>query len=225
MAIASVICLFDMPYGYFELYRYVALGIFIFLALKSQNDSGWFLTWLISAMLVQPFMKISFGKEIWNLVNVSWTLLLLFSSISREDYIIKIQQSIRRFFIHPAVMLIFGFIWIFGTRFIAQKYDELIDHAYDKDHFYISSSQNGDIKFSCNCEPENTMDFDSIEEAKEFRESLQEASLSTIEYLPIINKFDNEIYGSAISVLIMLIALAGNVICVWVFVTHRSFKK
>jgi hypothetical protein len=225
LAIASVICLFDMPYGYFELYRYLALSIFIFLALKSQNDSGWFLIWLISAMLVQPFMKISFGKEIWNLVNVSWAFLLLFSSISREDYIIKIQQSIRCFFIHPAVMLILGFIWFFGVRYISVNFDKLISHSFEADHFYIHSTKQGSVDFSCDCDQESKIEFDSWGEAEEFKESIQTASLNTLGHMPFINKLNMEKYGKGFSFLIMSIWVIGNGFFVWKFISSSEYVK
>ncbi len=225
LAIASMICLFDMSYGYYELYRYVALGIFIFLALKSQNDSGWFLTWLISAMLIQPFMKISFGKEIWNLVNISWTLLLLFSSISIENYVIKIRQSIRPFFIYPAVMLILGFIWFFGVRYISVHFDKLISHSFEANHFYIHSTKQGSVDFSCDCDEESIIEFDSWAEAEEFKESIRTASLNKLSHIPLINKLNMEKYGRAFSFLTMSIWLFGNGFFVWKFITPSGYVE
>ncbi len=224
LAIASVICLFEMPYGYFELYRYFALGVFIFLAVKSQNDLGWLLTWVMSAILIQPFIKIPLGKEIWEVVDVSWASLLVISALYRVDHLFKIKLSFRRFFAQPAVMIILGIIWIFGTHLITEKYDELIDHAYDQDHFHIRSSQKGDVIFSCDCDSEIEIDFDSFEEAEEFRGTVQEASLRILENVPLLNKCDLENYGSVLSFFFMLIAIGGNILCIWLFLTHNSFK-
>ena len=78
VAILSIVCLFDMPYGYYQLYRLVACVIFGYLAIKS-NDDTWTLLWGISALLVQPFFKIALGREIWNIIDLVFAVLLLIS--------------------------------------------------------------------------------------------------------------------------------------------------
>ena len=35
--------------------------------------------WIVSGLLVQPFFKVALGSEIWNIVDVVWAVLLIFS--------------------------------------------------------------------------------------------------------------------------------------------------
>ncbi len=65
-------CLLDMPYGFFQFVRFVALVGFGVLAYKAnQKDRQ---TEMIIygglALLFQPFFKIALGREIWNIVDV-----------------------------------------------------------------------------------------------------------------------------------------------------------
>ena len=78
LSIASLICLLDMPYGYYQLYRLVACVIFGYLAINS-NDDAWIILWGISALLVQPFFKFALGREIWNIVDLVFAVVLLIS--------------------------------------------------------------------------------------------------------------------------------------------------
>ena len=41
-----------------------------------KNDT-WFVIWLASAILINPIFKISLGKEIWNIVDIIWAVLLI----------------------------------------------------------------------------------------------------------------------------------------------------
>ena len=79
LAIASLICVLDMPYGYYQLYRFIALGAFLYLANKEQENKGWLSIWIISALLVQPFFKVALGRDIWNIVDVIFAVLLVIS--------------------------------------------------------------------------------------------------------------------------------------------------
>ncbi len=80
LAVLFVGCLFDMPYGYFQLIRFLGMVGFGILAFNQyQKNQGWFLTWLVSAFLINPIFKISLGREIWNVVDVIWAVLLIAS--------------------------------------------------------------------------------------------------------------------------------------------------
>jgi hypothetical protein len=67
-----------MPYGYYQLYRLVACVIFGYLAIKS-NDDAWIILWGISALLVQRFFKIALGRELWNIIDLVFAVVLLIS--------------------------------------------------------------------------------------------------------------------------------------------------
>ena len=72
LAILFFLCLLDMPYGYFQLVRFVALAGFLILAFKA-NEQGQKVEAIIFvclAILFQPLVKIALGREIWNIVDV-----------------------------------------------------------------------------------------------------------------------------------------------------------
>lgn len=61
-----------MPYGYYELVRFIATIGFAFLAFKS-NEPGRqteMFIYIALAILFQPFLKITLGRELWNTVDV-----------------------------------------------------------------------------------------------------------------------------------------------------------
>lgn len=72
LAILFFICLLDMPYGYYQLVRFVALIGFGILAYKSyqcQSQTETIL-YLSLALLFQPIIKIALGRPIWNVIDI-----------------------------------------------------------------------------------------------------------------------------------------------------------
>ena len=84
LAALSLLCILDMPYGYYQLYRFLALGVFLYLAYEEQDKKEWMIVWLMSALLVQPIFKIALGREIWNLVDIAFALILVISAFKKE---------------------------------------------------------------------------------------------------------------------------------------------
>ncbi len=72
LAILLLICLLDMPYGYYELVRFIAMMGFAFLAFKTiqQARQTELFIYIGLALLFQPFFKIALGRTIWNIVDV-----------------------------------------------------------------------------------------------------------------------------------------------------------
>lgn len=85
-AIALLACLLDMPYGYYQLVRFVGMVFFGSLAYNHLEDEnkGWFVFWLASAILINPIFKISLGREIWNVVDVTWAVVLVWTSLKTK---------------------------------------------------------------------------------------------------------------------------------------------
>lgn len=81
LSILFFICLLDMPYGYYQLVRWVALVGFAVLAYKSYQDEIIVLAIVYAglAILFQPVFKIALGREVWNVVDVVVGLGLLVS--------------------------------------------------------------------------------------------------------------------------------------------------
>jgi len=72
LATMLLLCLAPMPYGYYELVRFVAMAGFSILAYRSIKEkkdiTG--LIYISLALLFQPFHKIALGREIWQVVDV-----------------------------------------------------------------------------------------------------------------------------------------------------------
>ena len=72
LAILFFICLLKMPYGYFQLVRFAGLIGFAILAYQAnekKNKTGMIIC-ICLAILFQPLIKFSFGREIWNVIDV-----------------------------------------------------------------------------------------------------------------------------------------------------------
>jgi len=79
LAILFMGCLLDMPYGYFQLVRFVGMGGFILLAYfdSSRKDKTLMIIWILFALLINPFIKVALGRAIWNVVDVIWAITLI----------------------------------------------------------------------------------------------------------------------------------------------------
>ncbi len=94
-------CLFDMPYWYYQIVRFISMLAFLYLAYieyeenKQKNIAvGWTDTktkytslflYLALAILFQPFMKFAFGRTIWNIIDVIVAVGLLISLMQKSD--------------------------------------------------------------------------------------------------------------------------------------------
>ena len=88
LAILFFICLADMPYGYFQFVRFIALVGFIILAFNANQlrQPTATLIYVALAILFQPFFKIALGRELWNIVDVVVGIGLIASVfIKREE--------------------------------------------------------------------------------------------------------------------------------------------
>lgn len=72
IAILLLLCLLDMPYGFYVFVRFVAAATFVYLSydyFKSKNNGLGFV-FATLALLFQPFFKVPLGRSIWNVVDV-----------------------------------------------------------------------------------------------------------------------------------------------------------
>ena len=80
LAFLFIGCLFDLPYGFYQLTRFLGMVGFGLLAYDQyQKNQTWFVVWLASAFLINPLFKISLGKELWNIIDIVWAILLILS--------------------------------------------------------------------------------------------------------------------------------------------------
>jgi hypothetical protein len=72
LAILFFICLADMPYGYFQLVRTLAMIGFAVLAYNAneRGENNLAILFVGLAILFQPLIKIPLGRELWNIVDV-----------------------------------------------------------------------------------------------------------------------------------------------------------
>lgn len=72
LAILLLLCLADMPYGFYQIVRFAAAAAFAYLSydyFKSKKDGLGFV-FAALALLFQPFFKVALGRTIWNIVDV-----------------------------------------------------------------------------------------------------------------------------------------------------------
>jgi hypothetical protein len=88
LSILFLVCLFDMPYGYFQLVRFLGMIGFVVLAYNDYpKNQNWFILWASSAILINPFIKIELGREIWNIVDIVWVIVLISSIFINRKHV------------------------------------------------------------------------------------------------------------------------------------------
>ena len=72
LALALLVCLFPMPYGYYTLIRFIAMIIFGCMAFNFYKNKQIIFCVIAGSLslLFQPFFKMAFGRVIWNLIDV-----------------------------------------------------------------------------------------------------------------------------------------------------------
>ena len=81
LTILLLLCLLNMPYGFYQLVRFVAFIGFSIIAFNENlnKDKTLTLTFLVLALLFQPFFKIALGRSLWNIIDVIVALFLIIS--------------------------------------------------------------------------------------------------------------------------------------------------
>lgn len=72
LAAILLLCLAPMPYGYFQLVRFLATLAFGMMAYRYYQERKEWLAYTFGtlALLFQPFFKIALGRTVWNIVDV-----------------------------------------------------------------------------------------------------------------------------------------------------------
>lgn len=82
VAALLLLCLLNMPYGFYSLVRFFATAAFAYLAYleyKGKNTDR-MVVFIVLAVLFQPFAKIALGRVVWNIVDVAVAIYLIFLS-------------------------------------------------------------------------------------------------------------------------------------------------
>lgn len=80
LVVLLLLCLADMPYGFYQLVRFTSACAFAYLSFdyfKANNEKLGFM-FAALALLFQPFLKIALGRTLWNVVDVAVAILLIF---------------------------------------------------------------------------------------------------------------------------------------------------
>ena len=87
LSILFFLCFLKLPYGYYQLIRFIALFGFLALAYmaneKGKNKTVFIYVFL--AILFQPLFKISLGRQIWNIVDLVVGIALIISLFIRPS--------------------------------------------------------------------------------------------------------------------------------------------
>jgi hypothetical protein len=86
LAILLFVCLIDMPHGFYQIVRYLGLIGFIILAYLSlkQNRQTEMIVYCGLAILFQPFLKVTLGRQIWNIVDILVGIGLILSMFKKS---------------------------------------------------------------------------------------------------------------------------------------------
>ena len=93
LIIILLLCLVDMPYWYFQLVRIFGTIGFAYLAYISYKNKVRYTPYIfgIAAILLNPIVKISFGREIWNVIDVMLAGILIVSIFLKDK--LKVSKN------------------------------------------------------------------------------------------------------------------------------------
>jgi len=79
LAALLLLCLAPMPYGYYQLVRFVSMVVFAVMAYQYyvKKQDIWAVAFCALALLFQPFFKVALGRTMWNIVDVVVAIILL----------------------------------------------------------------------------------------------------------------------------------------------------
>ncbi len=80
MAIALLLCLLPMPYGYYVLVRFATMVVFAVIAYQYyiKKSEALMVVFGALALLFQPIVRISLGREAWRFVDVVVAVLIFY---------------------------------------------------------------------------------------------------------------------------------------------------
>ena len=86
LAIALLLCIAPMPYGYYNLVRFASMIVFGILAYLAQKDekTHYLIIYAALAILFQPFFKIALGRDLWHIIDISSAILLIVQIIKQK---------------------------------------------------------------------------------------------------------------------------------------------
>lgn len=83
MAALLLLCLANMPYGFYQFVRFLAMACFAYFSYDyfKNEQEGLGFAFAALAILFQPFFKIALGRTIWNILDVVIAIGLIWLTI------------------------------------------------------------------------------------------------------------------------------------------------
>ena len=93
LAILLLICLFQMPYGYYQLVRFVAVVGFAILAYYQyeRKNIPLVIMFIALALLFQPLEKVPLGRQAWIIVDLAIAVGLVVSLFVKKSKSDKVR--------------------------------------------------------------------------------------------------------------------------------------
>lgn len=78
MIVLLLLCVFDMPYGYFQFLRIAAFVVFGLLAweYRESEQKLFFALYLVGALLFNPVFPVHLGRALWLVMDLAYAALL-----------------------------------------------------------------------------------------------------------------------------------------------------
>lgn len=72
LAVLLILCLLHMPYGYYQIFRFIAVVGFAILAYYEyeRKNIPLMIVFVGLALLFQPFVKVPLGRQVWVIIDV-----------------------------------------------------------------------------------------------------------------------------------------------------------
>ena len=86
LSVLLLLCLAPMPYGYYQLVRFIAAFAFAILAWinYTKRQTSCLIIFACLALLFQPFCKIALGRTVWNIVDIIVAAFLIWLWFKRK---------------------------------------------------------------------------------------------------------------------------------------------
>ncbi len=88
LIVILLLCLVDMPYWYYQLVRIFGTIGFAYLAYNDYKNKMRFTPYVfgVAAILLNPIAKVSFGREMWNVIDVVLAGILLLTIFLKDKF-------------------------------------------------------------------------------------------------------------------------------------------
>lgn len=82
-----LLCLLPMPYGFYNLARFLSMIGFAILAVKAYHNIRITLSVVYGSLVLmfQPFIKLVLGRDVWIIVDVAVSLFLIVTIVKNKE--------------------------------------------------------------------------------------------------------------------------------------------